>query len=711
MSRIQLEPGLNFWLSGRQYIIKQRLAVGEFQIAEAITGATSAIKQTALVQLLFRGELQFLPPTPTDKENQTINYIHTDFNQIPSSLREEAKRRYRYINRVLELNLPQRTPDSLSPVIQQLAPEINDLNPPNWLTLYRWLKSYEQAGYDVRALVPKHKNKGDWRPKLQKEVIQIIERAIQSVYLTPQRADIADVYDEVLRLLNHENQIRTVIGTELLKIPHRSTIYRTISKLEPSEVAIGRYGKRIAAQMYEGVQKGPQPHRPLERVEIDHTKLPLFVVDIENRLPIGTPWLTSAIDKYSGIILGYYLSFEPPSYLSVMQCLLHAINPKNYLYTQFTSVENSWDAYGLPEVIVVDNGKEFYSTHLEDACLQLGIVIQYSPPLMPWYKSSIERYFGALNTQLLSNTPGKSFSNFLKPCDYDPKKNAVVSFTALQEMLHIFIVDIHNQSSHPELKSPRSLVWSKAMALFPPALPPSGQELKVLIGHITSRKITRRGVEFEGLIYNSSQLARLHSTVQKETKATIKYNPTDLSSIYVLDEEIHQFLVVPALNLEYTKGLSLWQHKVIKQLAALEAEQVDIVALALAKEKIQQIVEREWNSSKKGKTRTAMARWLGIGRDGLSENDNNLCENEQASSCNNSILAQPTEIGRISDLGSAFNSSLPEDIISETPDTNDTDRKQRKKVKASEQNKQTNNSTSDWQPDLSGWDVTIGLPS
>jgi hypothetical protein len=31
----------------------------------------------------------------------------------------------------------------------------------------------------------------------------------------------------------------------------------------------------------------------LERVEIDHTKLDLFVVDQKTNLPIGRPWLTA----------------------------------------------------------------------------------------------------------------------------------------------------------------------------------------------------------------------------------------------------------------------------------------------------------------------------------------------------------------------------------------------------------------------------------
>jgi putative transposase len=68
--------------------------------------------------------------------------------------------------------------------------------------------------------------------------------------------------------------------------------------------------------------------RPLERVECDETKLDLMVIDTETRLPLGRPWLTTMIDVCTKMITGFYLSFHPPGYLSVMRCLLHAIRPK-----------------------------------------------------------------------------------------------------------------------------------------------------------------------------------------------------------------------------------------------------------------------------------------------------------------------------------------------------------------------------------------------
>lgn len=61
MSRVKFQAGLHFWLSGREYVIKQRLAGGEFQVGDVVTENLSTIKETALIQFLFKDELKFAP--------------------------------------------------------------------------------------------------------------------------------------------------------------------------------------------------------------------------------------------------------------------------------------------------------------------------------------------------------------------------------------------------------------------------------------------------------------------------------------------------------------------------------------------------------------------------------------------------------------------------------------------------------------------------
>ena len=52
---------------------------------------------------------------------------------------------------------------------------------------------------------------------------------------------------------------------------------------------------------------------PLEVMQIDHTPVDVVIVDERQRLPIGRPWLTLAIDVASRVVLGLSVSLEAPS--------------------------------------------------------------------------------------------------------------------------------------------------------------------------------------------------------------------------------------------------------------------------------------------------------------------------------------------------------------------------------------------------------------
>jgi len=347
-------------------------------------------------------------------------------------------------------------------------------------------------------------------------------------------------------------------------------------------------------------------------VEIDHTKLDLFVVDPERGMPIGRPWLTSAIDVYSKCVLGYYMSFNPPSYLTVMQCLRHAIAPKLYLKKMYPSVVNAWGAHGLPETVVVDNGKEFHSTHLEEACLDLGVLIQYAPIRLARYKGSVERFFGTLNTRLLHQQPGTSFSNIFDKGDYDPAKNAIIDMKTLNEVLHVWIVDDYHRREHKGIKNLPAVAWEEGIAEYPPALPPAGKEINVLLGMIEERAISPSGVEIHGgLFYNDEGLALLRRGMGKGDKVKVKYDPTDLSFIHVFDPGKGSFILVPAVDQAYTRSLTLWQHEVIKRVARKRVrEKVDIAALGRAKQTVEELVNLGWAKTKRNVTRQKLARYL-----------------------------------------------------------------------------------------------------
>src|SRR3546814_1235701 len=89
---------------------------------------------------------------------------------------------------------------------------------------------------------------------------------------------------------------------------------------------------------------------PLDRVEIDHTPLDVFARSDEPLCDyVGRPWLTMAIDVCTRCVLGIYIGFEPPSILSVVLCLTHAVLLKNP--AEEVGVPLDWSMHGKPKEI------------------------------------------------------------------------------------------------------------------------------------------------------------------------------------------------------------------------------------------------------------------------------------------------------------------------------------------------------------------------
>lgn len=635
MPNYRFSAGARIALRGREYTVEQRLQNGDLQIKDALTGNLFPEPEESLIEALFDDQLEFLGDGGGNSYAQvkaSKSFIR-DLSSLPDSdtRKAEAKRRYRYVREVLSSDLKSLTRRTLTPLSERVSAELSDKKRPSWRTLCRWVKAFLDSGEDIRALIPGVKSQGNRKPrysgrrklkgegfsttekKRAERVAKIIDDVIKEKYLSRRRPSPQTTYEAILARIQQENRFRQ--PDDELPIPSKSSLYAKLRKIDPYERDAARYGKRFADQRHMAVMGGPRPKRALERVEIDHTKLDLFVVDPETGLPIGRPWLTIAIDVYTKMIVGMYLSFNPPSYLSVMRCLLHAIMPKSYVKKQYPAVVNSWEAYGIPETVVVDNGKEFHSSHFEDACLQLGILVQYAPPLLAWFKGTVERYFNSLNKELLHEQPGTTFSKALKG-DYDPMKNAIISLDTLLEIVHIFIVDYYHQREHRSLEDIPALLWKQSVEEYPPALPPQREDLQIMLGHVESRELTRLGIEFQTIRYNSEdrELARLKRRMAGR-KVKFKYDPADLGCIYIFDEVSGEYLTMPALDPEYASGLTLWQHSKIRELARASVKsKVNRAALLDAKEKIRKTVEQDLKKMDFAKTRAKIARWLGMGQ-------------------------------------------------------------------------------------------------
>lgn len=688
MSKNRFHRGMHLLLHGREYVVTDRLPSSDLRLKDILTDTFKAVPELSLIDAWFESQLEFLgDSTTTAVQRKAAKEFVADLSALGENdpRKKELKRRHAYLKAVVELvedGVTKFTQEVLEPLIQKVHEAISDhRRKPNWKTVYYcWYRTLIITG-DIRALTPQFDKRGNYTRKFSgnrkgkfsdkdkekaQRVAELVDEVIEEKYLNPQRLNVPVVYEALTVRIADENLYRD--DGDKLPIPSERSIYDVIAQLDEYEVLKARYGKRIADQKCGIYKRGPQPTRPLERVEIDHTRLDLFVVDHITGMPIGRPTLTVAIDKYTRMILGFYLSFNGPGFLAVMHCLRHAILPKTYVKKLYPLVEHVWSAYGIPEMIVMDNGPEFHGDGFEDACLQLGSVPSYCPVKKPWFKPIVERYFGTINRKLLHQLPGTTFSNIFEKEDYDPAKNAIISLETLLEVIHVFIIDYYSQRKHRGIKDVPTHKWDASIVDWPPTLPARREDLQVLLGDIEERTIQPYGISLFDLTYHDDSLALLRRR-RKGYRFKIKYDPADISVIYVLNPDTNKFLPVFAEDQQYTRGLSLWQHKVIQRYARRILDgKVDSLALCRTKEKIMKIIERDWLKIAQSGPRTRMARFKGIGQPNYEKKlvgfeDYTDSETFNRAELNHQLYLNPvaSHTNGLSDLaGESSTQSLPE---------------------------------------------------
>ncbi len=542
-------------------------------------------------------------------------YTVADFHVLPEAERGEAWRRYALIRPLLTWPAGGRTRGAIEQYLGGASPADEGRGPgagggaASRGSVERYLRAYEASGGDMRALAPTTTRRSAGESRLGAEVEGIVQGA-------PAQRTVRDVYFMVVERVRVRNQGHP--PEERRVASDRSTIGRRVRADGVAGVLRRRPGpgeRRAAA----GVRPGPRAGRPLERVELDHTVLDLIVVDEEDRLPIGRPTVTLALDVYSGLPAGVHVGFEPAGYGAAMRCLLHAILPKEDTQARF-GTKNLWPVYGLPETLVVDRAPHLVGGDLADACGPLGIHLDPTPVRRPWFKGAIERQFRTHNTGLVHGLPGTTFSHVLARGEYDAEGMACISLTRFREILHVYLLDVYGQEWNRGVEGVPAQRWAAAVAGgWTPALHPDAEEIRLLLGRSAVRTIQRAGIDHLSLRYQSAELEALRRALPGGTAVALKYDPEDLGALYVQVPAAQRgagpaWLRVPAQHQEYAGGLSLWKHRVIQGQARVErGRAVDVEALAEAKGRIQKVVEEEFRRTRRGRRRVAGARYLGVG--------------------------------------------------------------------------------------------------
>lgn len=333
---------------------------------------------------------------------------------------------------------------------------------------------------------------------------------------------------------------------------------RWLDLKDQAKLMARREGKDKAERRHLATPGSLTAAHPLDIVQIDHTKADVTVVDPVSRRPLGRPTLTVAIDVNSRTILGFHLSLEPPSLLSVALCLTHAVMDKSH-WLAARGINTDWPAHGIPKAIYVDNGAEFHARAFGLACAEYQIDLRYRPPGTPRYGGHIERLIGTM-MGAVHLLPGSHFSNIFERGDLDAEAEAVMTLAELETWLTLEITGSYHARIHSALETTPSAAWGLCAGQSRLRMPADLRQFLVDFLPSEQRVLQRDGFHLFHIRYWSDELRWLMG--QETRKYTLKYDPRDLSRIFVLTENG----IIEARPADLTRpAITLWEHRAARR--------------------------------------------------------------------------------------------------------------------------------------------------
>jgi putative transposase len=422
-------------------------------------------------------------------------------------------------------------------------------------TVYRWLSRYRHVAAPS-SLIPLHRGIAPGTRKLDQTRERLVTRVIEERYLTRLRPNV----EEICRIVS-----RRCVAEGLMPVS-RKAVRARINRLDPQTVATARHGRKTAQNRY-AQRPGHFPvDRILQSVQIDHALADVIVVDERDRLSIGRPWLTLAVDVYSRSVMGFYVSLDSPAVTSIGMCLTQACLPKQP-WLQARDLDLEWPMCGLPNVLRADNGRDFRSDALRRGCREHGVDLDFRPIATPHFGGHIERLIGSVMGRI-HLLPGTTFSNPRERKDYPSEKKAAMTLAEFEHWLTVEVSERYHRDRHRGLGATPLSVWERAVSAGAgQTLPADPRRFRLSFLPLEHRTLQRGGIQVNKIYYWSDVLPTL---VKRDEQFVVHYDPRDLSKIYVKAPD-DSYVDVPYADIRLPP-ISLWELRAARRFLAQRGE-------------------------------------------------------------------------------------------------------------------------------------------
>lgn len=571
---VKLEPGCLISLVGGGEFLFIRFRTAELVLVESKT--TSERKVVPLVDV-----------RPAVKDD-----TYEDVSAVTDERWETAKDKYDAVMKVLNLGGGEQA-------VKTVAAE-EEVHPS---TLYRWISDYRKSQRVTDLYRQKRSDAGATRLPIRTEVM--IRRVILDYHLKQERPSITATYKELERRCHNRK----------LYCPSIDTFKARLAICPSLEMAVAR-GQTVLAnklRLNEGTIQGAD--FPYALVQIDHTRVDIQLVDGEHRISIGRPWLTVAIDVFSRMCVGYYISFDPPGSLGTGLCLTHAILNKQKWMAKL-GVNFDYPCQGLPRIIHADNAKEFRGNTLKIVCDKYNMDLQFRKRKRPKHGAHIERLMGTLMSEIHS-LPGTTFSNVQDKGDYDSEGRSVFTLAAFERWLANLILGDYHHRPHsgigdipPIVKFKQGLVGSEGKPTGQLAIAADEESLYFDFLPAYSLSVQQYGAQLDVIKYSADVLRRWvgsrdPNAPTKPRRFIFRRDPRDISALFFFDPETKVYHRIPYRKLD-NPHISVWElRRVRKYLKSIGREAVDEDVIFSARNAMRDIEMQEEAETRKTRRHSA----------------------------------------------------------------------------------------------------------
>jgi len=572
---IEIKPGASISCKGRRFCITKILDLETVLATDEVTGVP---------EMLFVKDLVSADALQNEADGSEDDGVceGTELTSVDKNDWEEANRRYLLILPLIECS--RRT--------RRMVEKQAKTGGVHVMTLYRWMNIFLSTG-QVSALLPNKRGVKKGQSRLPVEVVVIVRTTIEDFYKKSQKHKATTICEEVEKRCRNAG----------LLVPHPNTVRKFIAEITEELKISRRTGRRAMKQAFDPVRgRFPGADFPLAYVQIDHTLLDIILVDEETRRVIGRAWLTIAIDVFSRMVCGFYVSLDPPGAHSAGLAIAHAILPKEKWLEQH-GIETSWSVWGLPRTIHADNAREFRGKMLKRACQEYGIDTNFRPVATPHYGGHIERFLGTVATEIHA-LPGTTFSKPSDKGDYDSEAHAMFTLKELETWLATFFVEVYHQRGHSALgMSPAQKFMEGILGTkdrpgtgFPKRI---ADETKLRLDFMPyfERTVQRYGVQIDKVEYYHDVLRPFINAIdpadpkrKAKRKFIFRRDPRNVSRIYFYDPDRKRYSPIPYRNLAHPAA-SIWELRAaIRQLETEGRKSIDEngIFAAIRKMRLQQ---------------------------------------------------------------------------------------------------------------------------